>query len=117
MTGPYSENWWSRKDGPAKLEKAIAGFNIVGVFHGHYHASGAYRWKGYDVYNVGSPKYSFHSYAAVSIMDERLVVGSYNYDLKAWWWWHEKPINQGVGKRRSWVRQAPNGEPQPVLDL
>ncbi len=117
LTGPFSENWWSRQDGPAKLEKAIAGFNIVGIFHGHYHASGAYRWKGYDVYNVGSPKYIFHSYVAVSITDERLVLGSYNYDLSAWWWWHEKPINQGVSKRRSWVRQAPAGEAQPRLDL
>lgn len=117
LLGPFSENWWSRQDGPAQLEKAIEGYNIVAIFHGHYHASGAYRWKGIDVYNVGSPKYIFHSYFAVSVTNERLFVGSFNYDLNAWWWWHDKPINEGTTARRSWVRVAPAGSAQPIVDL
>ena len=106
LLGPYSDNWWSEGDYREQLYETIRGHNVVGIFHGHYHASGAYGWRGYDVYNVGSPKHAHHSFAAVHVTERQMVVASFNYDLGDWWWWHVKPINEGTGERRSWTRAA-----------
>jgi hypothetical protein len=44
-------------------------------------------------------------------------VGAFNYDTHSWWWWHEKPINEGTLSRRSWVITAKPGGFQPVVRL
>ena len=117
LSGPYSNNWWSQQNGPEKLARVIAGRNVVGIFHGHHHASGAYRWEGYDVYNVGSPKNDFRTYLVVRAKDDQMVVAAYNYETNDWWWWHQKPINEGTGERRFWVKDPEAGVPQPKVNL
>lgn len=117
LLGPWSENWWTEQNGPQKLERAITGHNVIGIFHGHYHATGGYRWQAYDVYNVGSPKDMVHTYLVVEVRNDKMRVGAFNYDTLSWWWWHEKPINEGTTPRRSWVMKARPGGPQPVVRL
>lgn len=117
LLGPYSETWWSKQNGPQKLQQVIEGHNIVGIFHGHHHATGAYRWQGYDVYKVGSPKNSSHTYLIAQVNDDKLVVAAYDYDANTWSWWHEKPINEGTSERRFWVMEAAPGAAQPIVDL
>ncbi|MBW2458962.1 MAG: metallophosphoesterase [Deltaproteobacteria bacterium] len=102
LAGPFSRNWFGDGDYRQKLGEVIAGYPVLGIFHGHYHAAGTYRWQGYDVYNLGSPKHSWPSFVVVRVTDERFTVASYNYQLERWWWWHDKPIFGAAGKRRSW---------------
>jgi hypothetical protein len=66
-------------------------------FHGHYHASGRYRWNGWDVYNVGAAKHDRHSFAVVHVDDRRLRVASWHFGQDRWEWWHQKPIHGATG--------------------
>lgn len=99
LSGPYSD-WWKDQDKEA-FAQIIKGYNVIALFHGHYHGSGHYVWKGYDVYNVGSVRHRQNSFAVVHITDDRLTVGSWNFNLRAlrqtgpeqgWEWHHAKKI-------------------------
>ena len=117
LAGPFStRHWFGDGDYRGKLERALFGYNIIAVFHGHYHASGAYQWRGHDAYNVGSPKHGFTSFAVVHVTDTRLTVASYNYESRSFWWWHQKAINGGAA-RRSWVSGASVGNRVPSVRL
>jgi cytolysin (calcineurin-like family phosphatase) len=106
LTGPFSRNWFGDGDYRSKLRDVIDGYQVLAIFHGHYHASGTYRWQGYDVYNVGSAKHRWQSFAVVRVTDERFTVASWNYRTKAWWWWHDKPIFGASGKPRRWLSSS-----------
>ena len=92
LLGPFAD-FWKDKDKDA-FARAIEGFNVIAIFHGHYHGSGHYRWRGRDVYNVGSPRHSDHSFAAVRVTDTRLTVAEWNWDARGWQWRHAKPIGR-----------------------
>ena len=119
LAGAYSEtNWFGYGPFRERLVRALEGFNVVGVFHGHFHATGSYRWHGYDVYNVGSAKYRWNSFAVVRVTDDRMTVASWNYRHRRWWWWHTKPINlpPGVGNpERLQVTKFLEIDRQPVI--
>jgi cytolysin (calcineurin-like family phosphatase) len=91
VLGPYSD-WWTDDEKEA-FGRAIDGYNVVGIFHGHFHRSQHYRWHGLDVYNVGSSRHGWHSFAAVHITDGRMTVASRRWDRGVWTWMHAKPIN------------------------
>lgn len=93
LLGPFSD-WWSDREKEA-FRRAIAPFNVVGIFHGHFHWSGHYRWAGYDVYNVGSPRHGWHSFAAARVTDTTMTVASWNWDRGRWQWAHRKQIRRG----------------------
>ena len=86
LAGPYSD-WWT-EDEKTAFRKTVEGYSIVAVFHGHYHRSGHYRWRGLQVYNVGSPRHSDHSFAAVRWRAGRLDVASWDWDRGDWAWHH-----------------------------
>jgi 3',5'-cyclic AMP phosphodiesterase CpdA len=91
-------NWFGRGDYREHLSRILDGFNVVAVFHGHYHASAWYRWNGIDVFNVGSPKHGHNDFFVVRITDERLTVASRWWkDEPRWWWWWSRPINGAEG--------------------
>jgi hypothetical protein len=98
LQGPYAEdNWFGRGDYRDRFAETITGYNVIAVVHGHYHASGRYRWRSWDVYNVGAAKHRQHSFAVVHVSDRRLRVASYQFDERRWEWWHDKPINGDAG--------------------
>ncbi|MCA9592537.1 MAG: metallophosphoesterase [Myxococcales bacterium] len=102
LRGPFSDdNWFGRGDYRERLARALEGHNVIAIFHGHYHASGRYRWAGHDIYNVGAAKHLRHSFAVVRVSDARLRVASWHYGLHEFQWWHEKPINGAPGKEIS----------------
>jgi hypothetical protein len=106
LEGPYSsENWFAEGGYRERLHDAIAGYRVLGIFNGHFHASGAYRWKGHDAYLMGSAKHSWHAFAVVHVTDTRFTVASYNYDRKAFWWWHDKPIFGAKGREARWFAE------------
>ena len=86
LQGPYSD-WWTDEEKGA-FREAVEGASIVAVFHGHYHRSGHYRWRGLQVYNVGSPRHSDHTFAAVRWRAGRLDVGAWDWDRGDWAWHH-----------------------------
>ena len=108
ILGPYSK-WWPEYQKNA-FAAALEGFNVVGIFHGHYHGSGHYKWKGFDVYNIGSPRHGMHSFAIVRITDTAMTVVSRRWEIpvaqshtklltwtwvpSGWAWHHQKKINQ-----------------------
>jgi hypothetical protein len=103
MEGPYSRgNWFAEGDHHERLHRALAGHPVLGIFNGHFHASGRYRWRGHDGYLQGSVKHSWHSFSVVHVSDTRFTVASYNYDRRAFWWWHDKPIFGAAGGERSY---------------
>ena len=95
ILGPYSR-WWSDREKEA-FRQAIDGFNIIGIFHGHYHGSMHYKWQGYDVYNVGSPRHGRYSFAVVRVTDTTMTVASRNWNPGRWRWRHTKAINGRAG--------------------
>jgi cytolysin (calcineurin-like family phosphatase) len=103
LEGPNSTgNWFGDGDYRAKLAEVLAGREVLGIFNGHSHTSGRYRWHGYDAYLEGSVKHIWHSFAVVHVTRERMTVASYNYDRQAFWWWHDKPIFGATGPSRQW---------------
>lgn len=94
LAGPYSDsNWFGKGDYHDKFAAALKGYNVIGIFHGHYHASRRYQWKGYDVYCVGSAKHAAKCFAVVHVTDRRMTVASwYWHGIPGWWWSHDKAI-------------------------
>lgn len=98
LLGPWSEGqWFAEGDYREKLRKTLLGHNVIAIFHGHYHASGRYRWHDWDVYNVGAAKHGHYSFAVVHASDTRFRVAEWRFEEDRWEWWHEKPINGASG--------------------
>jgi hypothetical protein len=98
LLGAYAENnWFGRGNYRDRFDVALRGHNVIGIFHGHRHSSGRYDWRGWDVYNVGSPKHGWRSFAVVHVTDHQMTVASWNYEQSAFWWWHQKPVNAVAG--------------------
>lgn len=96
LLGAYSDTWFTREHFDDKLHDALRGHNVAGIFHGHYHGSGRYRWRGHDVFNVGSAKHDAKSFAVVHVTDHKLSVASWDYSRGAWEWWQDKDLSFGA---------------------
>ena len=104
--------WWT-EDERSAFARAIAGYNVVAIFHGHLHNTSHYSWQGYDVYNVGAAKTTdSESFAVVHITDTRFEAANYRWtpgDLTGsgkWTGWaHSKSIRTGPPplKVRDWA--------------
>lgn len=93
LAGPYSStSSFGKSFRRWQLLRALRGFNVVGIFHGHSHATGAYDLLGFDIYNVGAAKHGSNAFAVVHVTDERMRVATYNWRHQRWWWVHDKPI-------------------------
>lgn len=90
LLGPYSGPEWVTDAQKARLAKLLTGRRVLAIFHGHFHGSGHYRWQGIDVYNTGSPRHQWCEVLAVRISADSLVVASWNWKAKCWWWMHTK---------------------------
>ncbi|RPI61349.1 MAG: hypothetical protein EHM48_05785, partial [Planctomycetaceae bacterium] len=92
ITGPYSE-WWSEKEKDA-FAKSIEGYNIVGIFHGHYHNSYAYKWRGFDVFDTGSARHYPHCFMVVHITDKTMSAASWDWGNRRWYGIFTKQFGQ-----------------------
>ena len=90
LEGPFSD-WWSAAEKDA-FAKAIEGYNVIGILHGHYHMSGKYQWKGYDCFLIGSPRHSSHRFLVVHVTDTKMGVYAWDWDKGRWDWRLEKDL-------------------------
>ena len=102
LSGPFSDsNWFGQGDYHDRFAQTLKGYNVIGIFHGHYHASRRYQWRGYDVYCVGSAKHAARYFAVVHVTDKKMTVGSWHWsDAPGWWWHHEKALGPVVPAAR-----------------
>jgi hypothetical protein len=79
LTGALSADW----DPLAKASfgRAIAGYNVVAIFNGHWHYAGHHVWKGVDVFLPSSPKHEDHEFLVVHITDGQFMAAFYNWDM------------------------------------
>jgi cytolysin (calcineurin-like family phosphatase) len=117
IIGPYSEDYWFGADGHrAKFADILKGYNIVALIHGHFHGSGWYKWKGYDVYDVGAVKHGAKDFIVLHVTDKRLTVGAWNYEgVPGWWWAHSKPINGAPGTETVKTYPHPGAHDRPCI--
>ncbi|MCC6523492.1 MAG: metallophosphoesterase [Polyangiaceae bacterium] len=111
LTGPYSHGWWWEDRHRAALRDLLDGYPVLGIFHGHYHANGSYRWNGLDAYNPGSVRHGGRGFIAVRIEDTRMTVAEWSYKLGGFTWWHQKPIFGAPGKEQRVLTGAVIGQP------
>lgn len=102
VEGPSSRGNWFGDHERDLLADVLAGHRVLGIFSGHHHAAGMYRWHGYDGYLSGSAKHAWHSFSVVHVTADRMTVASYNYDRRAFWWWHDKPIFDAQRPEAKW---------------
>jgi hypothetical protein len=77
IEGPYSSDWTAEhKEAFGRL---INGYNVLAIFHGHYHAPGHYRWRGFDVLRPGAPRHNSDTFMVVRVDGARFAA--------AWWHW------------------------------
>jgi hypothetical protein len=116
FTGPYSNTWFTREGFDEKLAMVLKNRRVLGIFHGHFHASGSYKWHGYDVYNVGSAaKHGNHGFAVVRVTNESIKVAEWNWEARVWWWWHEKPMREKGAKESFAVSPLPDSGDTPFV--
>jgi Calcineurin-like phosphoesterase len=82
IEGPYSESW--TKQEKSDFATALAGHNILAIFHGHYHRYGHYVWSGLPVFRPGSPKHSSHTLLVVRVRPREMDVAAWDYDKRGW---------------------------------
>lgn len=104
IQGPWSQ-WWGDSEKEAFAE-VIDGYNVVAIFHGHSHRPRHYRWKGYDVFNVGACRHRHYSFCAVRITDETITVASRQWDEGRWRSHFRKPIRGASASSASRVAGA-----------
>jgi len=90
LAGHFAD-WWS-EDEKSSFAGVIRHHRIVAIFHGHAHSSQHYVWRGYDIYNVGSPKHSYHSFAVVRAAKDTLAVASWSWGDGRWSWSHSRVL-------------------------
>jgi cytolysin (calcineurin-like family phosphatase) len=77
LEGPYSNSWEeSEKDAFAR---AIAGYNVLALFHGHEHHAGHYDWRGHPVFRPGAPRHSSHHFLVVRVSARKMEVAAWDF--------------------------------------
>ncbi|MBW2522893.1 MAG: metallophosphoesterase [Deltaproteobacteria bacterium] len=102
LSGMLAGGW--RPEDKEQLALTIVRFNVLAIFHGHFHKSERYRWQRHDVYNPGSPKHRWHSFLAVRITDQHMIVASWDWDRRSWAWFHYQPLRPTEAGRGASVR-------------
>jgi hypothetical protein len=84
LAGPWSDGNWFDEGYQERFAEAIAGRNVVAIFHGHHHATGHYVWRNIDVWKPGAVKNDAHTFAVVHATDSMWSVASYDWESDTW---------------------------------
>lgn len=84
---------WSGEEKDA-FAGAIAGYNVLAIFHGHTHRDGFYQWRGQAVFRPGAPRHSSHTFLVVRVEAQRLAVAARDFDAERWLWSRVVPVRR-----------------------
>ncbi len=85
LAGPWSsDNWFAAGTLKDRLAKLVEQWSVIGIFHGHHHATGRYQWHGVEVFKPGAVKDGAHTFAVVRVTDDSMSVVSYDWDHDVW---------------------------------
>ncbi len=82
MEGPYSDSWTQEEK--RAFGAALAGYNVLAIFHGHWHRYGHYLWNGLPVFRPGSPKHSSRAFLIVRVRPREMDVAAWDFDKRGW---------------------------------
>lgn len=93
LEGPWSTgHWFGDGNFKGRLATLLAQRRVVGIFHGHHHATDHYVWHGIDVYKPGAVKGTAHTFAVVHVTDARASVAYRSFDNDTWQWSQDKAL-------------------------
>jgi cytolysin (calcineurin-like family phosphatase) len=92
IEGPYSD-FWPEADKQA-LAQSLDGYNVLAIFHGHFHHVGRYEWRGHTVFLPGSPRHSSHEFLVARLSADTLSIASWDFDNRRWRDAFVKPIRR-----------------------
>jgi 3',5'-cyclic AMP phosphodiesterase CpdA len=84
LAGPFSDGWFASSGLRERFADLIAGHHVIAILHGHHHAGGRYRWRGFDVFKVGAVKDGPTFFTVLHVTDDRLRVAVYDYGDGKW---------------------------------
>jgi hypothetical protein len=88
----YGWKWFGDEWDELAFYNMVKDLNIIGIFHGHWHYSEYYQWRGFDVFNENAsqrmrePGYGngiFESFFVARITENKLFVGERDH-LEQW---------------------------------
>lgn len=82
LEGFYS-SFWAEEEKEA-FARAILGYNVLAVFHGHEHRVGHYEWRGHKVFRPGAPRHNSHFFLVVRATARELAVAAWDFDTRRW---------------------------------
>lgn len=82
LEGHYSDFWG--QDEKDAFGRAIEGYNVLAIFHGHEHWMGHYVWRGRQVFRPGAPRHGHHFFLAVRVGARDLSVAAWDWDNRSW---------------------------------
>lgn len=82
LEGPYSDSWAPEEK--AAFGRAIEGYNVLAIFHGHEHRLGHYSWQGRPVFRPGAPRHRSHHFLAVRVDSGQMAVAAWDFDDRKW---------------------------------
>ena len=82
LEGPYSDFW--EPEEKTAFARAVAGHNVLAIFHGHEHRLGHYSWQGVPVFRPGAPRHRSHHFLAVRVDARQMAVAAWNFDDRKW---------------------------------
>ena len=119
----YGWKWFSGEWDELAFYNMVKDLNIIGIFHGHWHYTEYYPWRGFDVFNENSsqrvrePGYGsgiFESLFVARITENKLFVGERDYQ-EQWINLFQKDItfNHIANKQLKtmsdqWIQSAPD---------
>ena len=93
LEGPYSD-FWEQLD-KDDFARAIEGYNVAAIFHGHEHRVGHYMWRGHPVFRPGAPRHSSHAFLAVRMGESEMSVAAWDFDHRQWLQSWVVPVRRG----------------------
>ena len=96
LEGPYSD-FWEQQD-KEDFARAILGYNVVAIFHGHEHRVGHYIWRDHPVFRPGAPRHSSHSFLVVRVGASEMAVAAWDFDRRQWLQSWVVPVRRGQAR-------------------
>jgi cytolysin (calcineurin-like family phosphatase) len=81
-----SQSWsplWPDEDKEA-FGRALEGYNVIAIFHGHMHAPGHYFWRERPVFRPGAAKSRQRFFLVVRVGAEEMSVATWNFENASW---------------------------------